>query len=65
MQQRRQNGVGVQADLHNDLRHGQRVNDIRLAALAKLLFMLGVGKAEGLVHQLQIRRRGVAGDGTH
>ena len=64
MEQGRQDGVGVQADFHYDFRHGQRVDDIGFAALAQLLFVLGVGKTISLVHQGNIRGGRVAGDGS-
>ena len=58
-------GVGVEADLRHDLRHGQRVNDIRLAGFAQLVFMLFVGVFISPLDDLQIGGGRVAGDRLH
>ena len=55
MQQRGGDGVGVQPDLRHDLRHGERVDDIRLAGFAKLIFMLFIGIAVRCLDHVHIR----------
>ena len=65
VEQRCQDGVGIQADLHHDLGHGQGMNDIRFAAFAQLLFMLFLRVVVRLVHQGDVGGGGVAGNGAH
>ena len=56
---------GIEADLGHDLRHGQRVDDIRLSGLAELVLMLFVGVFIRPLDDLQICGGGVAGDRLH
>ena len=54
VQQRRGDGVGIEADLGHDLRHGQRMDDIGFAGFAQLLFMFFVGVFKRALYHIQI-----------
>ncbi len=54
-------GVGIEADLCDDLRHGQRVDDIRGAVLADLVGVLVGGVIQRLVDELHIQHRAYTG----
>ena len=58
-------GVGIQADLRNDLRHRKRVDDVGGAVLALLVLVLFLGEADGALDLFQIGIGGVAADRLH
>ena len=64
MEQRSQNGVGVQAHFRHNLRHRQGMNDIGRAVLPLLPLVLLLGIAHRLVNELHIRARHTFQDRT-
>ena len=65
VEQRSEDGVGVEADLGHDLRHREGVDDVGRAVLALLVFVLFLGIVEGLVHTLHVGIGRVAADGLY
>jgi hypothetical protein len=57
VQQRRDERRRVHAQLGQDRRHGQRVGDVRIARLALLARVPGVGDVVGALQQRQVRLR--------
>ena len=56
------NARGVQPQLGDDARHARRVNEVRIAALARLLAVRPLGKFVGALDELDVRCRVVALD---
>ena len=65
VQQRRNDGVGVETNFRHDLRHGQRMDDIGFAGLSQLVFVLAVGVFICFLNFVEIGGRCVALHGLH
>ncbi len=59
MEQRRGEAFGVEAPLREDARDRERMRDVRLAGLAELAAMGGLGEVERALDERDIRRRQV------